>query len=616
MPYVDKTLTLTAADLAVGSARCIVSNGIVRMHMSREGVGAADVRVFGLPSFDFGDVRVFGGDSTLLGQSMHLQNGLWQCETMSATNELLSLRHMPNGVLQRFQAKAGAATVVHTVAPPIGAVADRFDHVLLNIQGLRVPCLVVEARTAQGRAAYACAYLNAGVEFDGAERRDGVVRNRCQVGTDGVLDILHCVIHGESDVVNQLTKDVLTKAVQLSGTAAKMRTLHTMRWNALWKAQARVVPRDTTDQDVAALNRALEQSVFRILCAVPDEIVLGESGADVLEGDAELLVAALLPLHAEMPTRALSRFTWDAYTPLSVLTRFIVDVWAAFRATLDAVWLRGIIGKLQAALDEVVTRVQVAGLDVETSTYTIDGVGPTTGRDGAPLEDDAYNTILVKHAIEAGTQASYETHVYPRDEWVRVDRLLAMPVNDAREIIPVTDTGTAAVEPEHALLLHPFYYRQTLGIEVDVLTANMPEVVVLATSMDYVLRVSGLAVEATAAAYMVTSAERRVALDALAARYYVLAEPMLADWGALGDGVPTGDVAAFFAAFVYGFARTRLTGQVSPTSIHIETAALTTPRHATLPYAWRAILRSSASVTSPLQTLLNTLGDLAFPQTP
>lgn len=612
--YLDKTLTLTGVDLATGSARCLVSNGIVTLRMEREACGPADVRVYGLPSFDFADIAPVGGDMTVLSQSLHMQNGVWTCDTTSAMSEVVALRHMPNCVLQRFQAKAGAAAVMHTVLPPTGAVVDRYEHILLNIQGLRVPCLVVEARTVQGRAAYACAYMNPGVEFDGAELGGrtqgpfaGAVNNRCRVGADGVLDVLHCVIHGSTDLVNQLTRDVLTKAVRLSGTASKMRTLHTMRWNALWKAQARVVPRDGADAVVASLNRALEQSVFRVLCAVPDDVVLGEGPVDVLDEDAEFQVAAMLPLHPEMPTRALSRYVWDAHTPLRSLTRFILDVWAAYRACLDSVWLRGIMGKVQAALDEVVTRVQVAGLDVVTSTYVIDGVGPTAGRDGAPLEDDAYNTILVKHAIEAGVQASYEARVLPRDEWIRVDRLLAMPVNDDREIIPVSDTGVTAVEPEHALLLHPYYYRQTLGVEVDVLDANRPEILALAASPDYVMRAAGLAVEVTDVAYTVTSAARAAALAVLADRYSVLAQPLLDDWGALGDGVPMRDVAAFFAAFIYGFARTRITGQVSPTSIHTETAALTTPRHASLPYAWKAILRCSASVTAPMQTLLNTL---------
>jgi hypothetical protein len=607
--YVDKTLTLTTAELAAGSARCHISNGIVSMHMRRDGAGAADVRSHGLPSFDFGDVVVSGADAALLGQSLHMQNGAWACETASATNELMALRHMPNCVLQRFQAKAGAAAVIHTVTPPVGAVADRFEHILLNIQGVRVHCLVVEARTVQGRAAYACAYLTAGVQFEGAERVSGAVRNRCLVGADGVLDILHCVVHGETDVVNQLTKEVLTKAVQLSGTAAKIRTLHTMRWNALWKAQARIVARDGADPDVASLNRALEQCIFRIISTVPDEVVLVASSApgQAPDGEAEFLVAAMLPLHRNMPTRALTGFTWDAHTPLRYLTRYVVDVWAAFRAGLNSVWLRGIMAKVQAVLDEIVTRVQVAGLDVAAATYTIDGVGPTAGRDGAPLEDDAYNTILVKHAIEAGTQASYEVRVLPRDEWARVDRLLSMPVDDDYNLIPTSATGVAPTEPEHALLLHPFYYRQTLGVEVDVLEANGATVAELAASNDYVLNVSGLAVEVTNTAYVVPSADRSVALDALAVRYYALMAPMLDDWGALGDGVPVKDVAAFFAAFVYGFARTRLTGQVSPTSIHTETAALSTPRHASLPRAWKAIMRCSASVTAPMQTLLNTL---------
>jgi hypothetical protein len=577
--------------------------------MKRDGTGDAYVTSHGLPSFNFCRVSDSGADNTVVSQSLHMQNGVWSCDTTSATNEVMALRHLPNCVLQRFQAKGSpGSTVVHTVVPPIGSVAERFEHILLNIQGLRVPCLMVETRTAHGHAAYGCAYINAGVEFDGAERVGAEVRNRCRVAADGVLDILHCVIHGP-DSVNQLTRDILTKAVQLGGTASKIRSVHTMRWSSLWKAQARVVARDVANPDVKALNRALEQSIYRILCTERDEVVLSSriNPSHAPDADAEFLIASMLPLKSKMPTRTLSRFVWDAHTPLRLLTRFVVDVWAVFRSSLDAVWLRGIMGDVQSVVDEIVTRIQVAGLDIQSASYVIDGVGPTAGRDGAPLEDDAYNTILVKHALEAGIQASYETRVYPREEWIRVDKLLAMPVNDDYEIIPSSATGTAPVEPEHTLLLHPYYYRQTLGIQVDVFEANMADLVEMSSSSDYVLAVSGLALEVTASAYIVTSAERSQALEALAARYYAHATPMLEDWGSLGDDVPIKDVAAFFAAFVYGFARTRITGQVSPTGIHIETAALTTPRHASLPYAWKAILRSASSVTSPVQTLLNAL---------
>jgi hypothetical protein len=129
--------------------------------------------------------------------------------------------------------------------------------------------LVVE-RTARGRAAYACAYLNAGVEFDGAERRDGVVRNRCQVGTD--VDILHCVIHGESDVVNQLT-DGADQGRPALGHRGQMRTLHDAVERALEGAGARG-PTDTTIR-TSLHSTALWNGPSSAYCAVPGEIVLG-----------------------------------------------------------------------------------------------------------------------------------------------------------------------------------------------------------------------------------------------------------------------------------------------------------------------------------------------------
>jgi hypothetical protein len=48
---------------------------------------------------------------------------------------------------------------------------------------------------------------------------------------------------------------------------------------------------------------------------------------------------------------------------------------------------------------------------------------------------------------------------------------LEMPISGA--LIQATSaTGTAAINPEHIINLHPYYYRQTLGTTVNVLTAN------------------------------------------------------------------------------------------------------------------------------------------------
>jgi hypothetical protein len=90
---------------------------------------------------------------------------------------------------------------------------------------------------------------------------------------------------------------------------------------------------------------------------------------------------------------------------------------------------------------------------------------------GQPLEDDAYTTILVKNALEMAIQASYELRMFPRQEWKNLNDSLEMPISGA--LIQATSaTGTAAINPEHIINLHPYYYRQTLGTTVNVLTAN------------------------------------------------------------------------------------------------------------------------------------------------
>jgi hypothetical protein len=190
----------------------------------------------------------------------------------------------------------------------------------------------------------------------------------------------------------------------------------------------------------------------------------------MVEGDAELLVAALLPARGSADARSLA--SHGMRTPERADSRFIVDV-GAFRSDPGG---RGVAAgacwqKLQAAHRQVVTRVQVAGLDVghphTRSTASARRRGATVFR-----LRTAANTILVKHAIEAGTRRRLGTRVPTRR--VGPGRQAARHAGERRARIATRHHSRARRPWVSTRCCCTLSTIMNLGIEVDVLTANMP----------------------------------------------------------------------------------------------------------------------------------------------
>jgi hypothetical protein len=622
--YVDKTLTLDEMTLFGTSSKCVLGNGYLEMRMRPDAHGSADVRLGGAPTFDFAQVARAVQTTPIMQQSLSVQNGTWTCLVSDTTVSVTPLRQLPNCALQKAQVASGAGVeMTHTVVVPAGAFLDRYEHILLDVNGVKAPCLVVEAKTSYGRIAYAAVYLTQDATFGGASKATVAVTpasehvpavvNRFVLGASGAVDVLHCVVHGDytgtflSPDTPQTVAHAKSIAVQAhalcAGSAAQLRLVNTQRWAALWRSQIEVVPNAEGDADVEQLNTLLQMGMYRALSSFPDATFIGHGVRAGLAPGSEFRVAAALSLKPDSAHDALRQFDVGPDASLAELSLYVVNVWAVFRVTLDRVWLREVMPVVTRALNEITTRVQIAGLDEGDE---VSGVGPTKGRRHQPLEDDAYTTILVKNALEMSIQASYELRLYPRREWMELSAALPMPVSGS-VLLATSATGTAATDPEHVVNLHPFFFRQTLGTAVNVLTANKALADAAVTSADPVLRAAGVAVLTAYAPFVVSTSARADQLDALAAVVYAFRNLPASEWGFLGSDVTLEVTASVLACVVYGFARTRVTGQVSIDGIHTEKSGLQFARTASMPRAWKAIRTRSAALLSPENLTVNVI---------
>jgi hypothetical protein len=581
--------------------------------MNITGTGDGNNYLKGTPTFNFANITTDPvTPSPISEQSVHIQTGTWGCSDATTTVSISPLRQLPNCALQKVTVVSGQ-TMRHEVKPPAGAHIDRYEHILLNVNGTRAPCLVVDARTSYGRIAYIAMYMTTDVAFNGAstlEEGTGVV-NSMTLGATGLVEVLHCVLHGDytgtflspdTPQVSLQAREVAQQAFALcAGNASQLRSVNTQRWAALWRAQLEVLPNNSTDVEIQKLNKVLQMCMYRLFASTVDSTHIGNNVTRNIKPSVEFMTASLVTLKAAMMLDTFKNFTVSPIVRTSALALYIINAWSVFRSTLDRVWLGDIMPIITKSMDEITSRIQISGMDIEEE---VSGVGPTVGRLGQPLEDDAYTTILVKNALEMSIQASYELRMFPRQEWKKLNDTLQMPVSGAL-IQATTATGIAAVNPEHIINLHPYYYRQTLGTPVNVLTINKTLADTAVANADPVLKAAGIAVLTSYLPFVSNSSDRADQLDALLVQFYALRDLPASEWGFLGEDQSLDTISSIVSCVVYGFARTRITGQVSVDGIHTERASVALSRTASMPRTWKAVKIKSATLLAPENLTVN-----------
>jgi hypothetical protein len=391
------------------------------------------------------------------------------------------------------------------------------------------------------------------------------------VGASGTVHCLHCFVRldaqqggGPQPAASMRVRELAGRAhVLCGGSSAALLAQNSARWAALWRAKLLVEPRVAGDADVTNLNCALEECIFRVLCCVADEVVMGLATIPAWFEASEFSTATLVALRPRAAQPVLSSWEFGPETSMRELARFAIDVWAAFRGTLDREWLRGVYGKVQAVVDEITVRVEVAGAP--------NGIGPAAGRDGVVGPNNVMTTVLVKHALEAAQQASYELRVRPRAEWGAVSARVAMPVDGA--------TLTGPELAENAIVMHPYYFRSTTGRESAVRVDNLRTTDLAILNADPVLRLTGIAVRASTPNANLTD---------LASRLLVEVGPAIG-WRFTGSAAEDRTVTALLCAMMYGFGNTRISGYVSVDGIHMQSASVSRPRHTPLPAGWAVV---------------------------
>jgi hypothetical protein len=98
-----------------------------------------------------------------------------------------------------------------------------------------------------------------------------------------------------------------------------------------------------------------------------------------------------------------------------------------FRSTLDRVWLGDIMPIITKSMDESTSRIQNVRYGYRRK---VSESGPTVGRLGQPLEDDAYTTILVKECVGDVHSGVLRIENVSRTRMEEAERALQMPVSE------------------------------------------------------------------------------------------------------------------------------------------------------------------------------------------
>lgn len=624
--YLDDVLTApTAAVRAMVAAgdddAAVLGNGSLLMTTRvHDAMRTASTLCDGAPVFNFASWAPRPGAASLQSQSLYLRNGLftetWTVPGGGATTSLVALRQHVRCALQTLDLPPGQ--YVHAPDVPDSLVLDGGDHTYVSSKGAAVPCLRLRAHARcdpTKRFAYLGAYLRAtGVTWDGLDLKPFAPNNRLTVAGAGSIHVLHCVAYGE-DADAVVTRIAVSAMVAANNQSAGLHTGNTLRWASIWRSGLEITPRSPTDAAVKDLNVAIRAAKYRLMSTRRDtgSLSLGVPGGAWSRASTAALVV-LLPDYAKgaasdgLRAALVSPDVLDPAAPrLEALASAVLDVWNAFRVTLDRAWTRTVSRDVYAAADILAQRIEIAGLpftDPATLQVPLTKVGTVSTRFEEAVVDHGLTTHLVRQALAAATQIAYEVRDVASASWMAAYNQLVVPRDGGTFRYSAAD-ATSATEDDQVLSYHPYVFAPPAPsmILANVMLAGRALAATTASDPDAEIRFASIAVLATTSNLSVgtTNAAISAAYAALNAEVAALS-PL---WRSISQD-PTADAAAtghFLAMMAYGFARLRIYGIVDRDGVHIQRAQLTNESIVLLPAEWLRVLSTQVTTGAAAPTV-------------
>jgi hypothetical protein len=627
--YLDEYLTasspvLRAMITAGQDDPAFLGNGGVmittRVH---DAMAAAAVTLDGEPVFNHCSWKPATGVPALETQSLHLGVGVFT-ETFTvpggtATVETFALRQHANCAFQTLQLPTGDYAQAPAIPPNL--IVDGGDHTYVHSRGVAIPCLRLRGYSRSDpcrRMAYLGAYLRAdGVTWNGLDMTPELpAENKLTVVGPGVIHVLHCVAVGQ-DADAAVTRTAVAALTGANNNGAALRSGHTLRWASMWRASVVVTPKVPGDADVVKFNVALKAAQYRLLSTRRDagRVTLAQAGKSWIKGDsavAALLTvlpdcAKALALDAVVDATASAKALDPAAPRLDVLAGAILDVWNAFRVTLDRAWLRVASKEVYNAANVLLQRVEAAGLasiNPTTLAVPLTSAGTVTSAFGAIVQDHGLTTHVVRQALSAATQIAFDLRDIPPADWLTAYNQLVVP-RDGNTIRYSAASGTdPAGHNDQALVCHPYVFATPVSSVSPsaMLLAGKTTAELAVSDTDPTLRLGAIAVLATAAP-LVTGLTN----TAIAAAYAAIVndvDSMSPLWRAMGR-TPDADVqatSAFFSSVSYGFVRLRVFGVIDRDGTHVQRSRMEHEALVLLPANWAGVVvrQSWSGASAPL----------------
>lgn len=591
----------------------ILGNGsVVMVTKIHDAIRTARTLVDGLPMFNFASWAPSAAVPALQTQSLHLGNGVFS-ETFDVpggtlTSTLCALRQHSSCALQTMSLPAGQYKHAPTI--PDELVLDGGDHTYVNSKGVAVPCLRLRAHARSDpsvRYAYLGAYVKAdNVSWLGLDRKPFAPENNFQVAGTGLIHVLHCVAYGpDADTV--VTRTAVAALVGANNLGSILHTGNTLRWASVWRAGITVVPKVPGNADVARVNLAIKAAQYRVLSTRRDagRVSLFSQGPGWIACPVSAIVATVPDYSKAAAVDTLknalaSQIATDPAAPrLDVLAFAILDAWNVFRATNDRSWLRSAAPYVYSAANALAQRVEGAGLDsIDPLTLEVPltSVGTVTTALGEVVKQHGLATHLVRQALSAAAQMSYDLRDVPPDAWLSAYNQLVVPRDGT--VIRYSAADATGPQNDQALVHHPYVFAVPSAsiVPSSLLLSGRTAALSAAADEDATLRLGSIAVLASSSP-LVTGATNAAIASAYAYLDAEIAE-MSPLWRSMSPDflVDVRVSAEFLSTVAFGFARVRIYGAVDRDGVHVQRAQLAAESIALLPATWAGVRITTVSV--------------------
>lgn len=614
--FTDRELRYTPGE-ASAAGNPVIGNGHVFVHMDTQSpamCSTAATRVGNETTFNFLDVQKEGGTPLpeVSSRSLHLSNGTYRSVAGTPEPEcevsVCSIRQSLPSVLQTVWVR-DAMLMVHTVQPPPGMSVTRADLVIKNVGGHPLPHLAVEGTVGSVHTAYCCIYAGDSLSLDGVReptQHSSAIHSLVNIQSPNTtLYMMHAVLHGDAvtaahafDICAQHFRTNVAPSVSM----ASVKSLHSLRWAALWRGGLTVErTADASEEEIEqirVLNIHLQTSLYRLYSDYPDPNAVPTT-YDVDPARFSRRPYALVDFLAVAAVAPWLKFMQNLKapsprTPMFEVAGDVVDAWDGYRTTLDRTQLDVHFQTLRRHAHELTIRVQNTAPPVGAGSEA--SIGTVKTRSGAYVSDDAFTTGMVRRAFESVEQICYALRLPADPAWKDLRNKLVVP-RSSPFTTEIADVNPPAANQDGLVLLHPGHLRtqantSDLGTLSTLIDGNTEAMIAAAQGAACPAAFASIAALASHAASLPNVGDRASRMDECMGWLMLQASMALdPDWGAAAlDSTET--ASDIVACMVFGFLRARIQGHVTSMGVYTVPANLLPgPSTAILPRAWRLVRR-------------------------